>query len=487
LPGPQTVAYYSKADVLFFGGAAGGGKTDLLLGIALNHQRSLIFRRVFPSLRAIIDRSRMLYARDGSTAVGDSFNESLFRWKFSNGSSIRFGSIQHEKNVTDWQGQPHDLYGFDELPEFSEKMFRFVTAWNRPLKQGQNIRCRIVATGNPPTTKEGEWVLDYFAPWLRDDHPNPAAPGELRWFTNIDGKEIECPTGDPFEHKGSLITPRSRTFIPSSIKDNPYLLEAGYESMLQGLPEPLRSKLLYGDFKAGVKEDPWQLIPTDWIRKAQQRWENRPKPEQPITQVGVDVSRGGNDRTILTPRIDNYFCEQQVEQGVTTDDGIKVAQLIMAKQYPKSTRICLDAIGVGTSPLDLLRIAGLRPVSLIGSESSTARDKTGQLGFFNKRAEWYWKLREALDPNSGQDIALPPDPELRADLSAPKWELTPRGIKVESKDDIKERLKRSPDKGDSVVYAMASSSGPGEGLLGYYAQEYEKMLKAQEEAKKKAK
>lgn len=85
----------------------------------------------------------------------------------------------------------------------------------------------------------------------------------------------------------------------------------------------------------------------------------------------------------------------------------------------------------------------------------------------NSRAEWYWSLREALDPGSGQDLALPPDPELRADLCAPTWRLTARGIQVEGKDDISTRLGRSPDKGDSLVYAHAIRTVPGQGLLDY--------------------
>jgi hypothetical protein len=37
--GPQAEAYHSPADVLFYGGQAGGGKTDLLLGLALTAHR----------------------------------------------------------------------------------------------------------------------------------------------------------------------------------------------------------------------------------------------------------------------------------------------------------------------------------------------------------------------------------------------------------------------------------------------------------------
>jgi len=49
---PQIKAYVSEADILYFGGAAGGGKSDLLLGLALTaHKKSIIFRREYLQLR----------------------------------------------------------------------------------------------------------------------------------------------------------------------------------------------------------------------------------------------------------------------------------------------------------------------------------------------------------------------------------------------------------------------------------------------------
>ncbi|NJN87932.1 MAG: hypothetical protein HC881_18595 [Leptolyngbyaceae cyanobacterium SL_7_1] len=81
------------------------------------------------------------------------------------------------------------------------------------------------------------------------------------------------------------------------------------------------------------------------------------------------------------------------------------------------------------------------------------RDRSGQLGFANKRAESYWRLRELLDPAYGATLALPPDPKVLADLTAPRWKLTLQGILLESKDDIRGRLGRSPDLGDAIVMA----------------------------------
>ena len=469
LPGPQTQAYQSPADVLLYGGAAGGGKTDLLLGLArYEHRRSIIFRRVYPSLRAIVDRSREIYSPIVVTSFADSFNESLHQWRFSDGCRVRFGAIQYDTDVGNYQGQPHDLYGWDELTEFTEKQFRFVIGWNRTTDPKR--RCRIVGTGNPPTTAEGEWVIRYWAPWLDQSHSNPAKPGELRWFTTIDGKDIEVESGKPFEFSRpsgvkELVVPLSRTFIPSRITDNPHLLKTGYVATLQALPEPLRSKMLHGDFTAWREDDAYQVIPSEWVHLAQLRWKQREKPTTPMSALGVDVARGGRDRTVLTPRYDNWVDEQTAIPGAATPDGPAVAAQVI-KHRSDNAIVNVDIIGVGGSVYDCLRpVMAERVVAMNASEGSCKRDKSGQLGFVNQRAEWWWIMREALDPASGQDMALPPDPELKADLCAPTWKLTARGIQIELKEDLTKRLGRSPDKGDSCVYACAVKVIPGTGLL----------------------
>lgn len=398
-----------------------------------------------------MDRSKEIYNPDGTEAGSKCFNETLNRWRLSDGRMVRFASIQYERDKTNYQGQAHDLYGFDEITEFTEAQFRFVTGWNRTTRKGQ--RCRVIATGNPPTSGEGDWVISYWAPWLDDHHPNPAEPGELRWFTTIGGKDVEMPNGDPVEVDGEMITPRSRTFIPARVQDNPFLMESGYLAKLQALPEPLRSKMLYGDFRMGREDDLYQVIPTEWVRMAQERWKHRPSPSTPMTALGVDVARGGKDKTVISARHDNWFAELVAYPGSSTPDGPRAGALVV-QHHSGSAEIKVDVIGVGSSVYDFLKdLPGLNVEPINGSESTDERDKSGALGFVNRRAANWWKFREALDPTSGQDIALPPDSELRADLCAPRWKPTARGIQVESKEDIIARIGRSPDKGDAVVYA----------------------------------
>lgn len=450
LRGPQTEAYDSPADFLFYGGAAGGGKTDLIIGLALSeHMRSGIFRREYRQLQAIVDRTiEILGSRDG-------YNDQKKIWTLPGGRWLQFGACQHLGDERSFQGQPHDLKAFDEIAHFLEPQFRFLCGWNRTTEMGR--RCRVVCTGNPPTDPEGEWVIRFWAPWLDRDYPHPALPGELRWFAVIGGEDVEVAGPEPFEHGGEVITPKSRTFIPSSVEDNPFLTATGYKAMLQALPEPLRSQMLKGDFRAGSEDDPWQVIPTAWVLAAQERWKNSVKPKGPMDALGVDVARGGAAATVLSPRYGDWFAEQVVQPGTATPDGPAVAALVMAA-LRDAAPVQIDVIGVGASVLDHLRGNNVHSVGLNGAEASRATDRSGRLRFANKRAEWWWAMREALDPDYGSEIALPPDRALRVDLSAPRWKLLARGVQVEAKEDIVKRIGRSPDRGDAAVNALIATA-----------------------------
>ena len=457
--GRQAQAYRSLADVLFYGGAAGGGKTDLLLGLAhCEHQRSIIFRREFPQLAGIEERARDLLERRGR------WNGQDHIWRLDDGRIIEFGAVQQPTDVRKYQGRPHDLIGLDEVTHFTEGQFRFLCGWLRTAIPGQ--RTRIVCTGNPPTDAEGDWVVAYWGPWLDETHPNPAEPGELRWFGALDGKDVEVETGEPFEHKGETIRPQSRTFIPARIEDNAYLIATGYRSQLQSLPEPLRSQMLLGDFSVRQEDNPWQVIPTAWVKAAQARWTDH--PPCPIEALGVDVARGGRDRTVLTPRHGPWFGSQIIAPGSATPDGAAVVRLIIDALGGSAAHVNVDVVGVGYAVEDIARQQGLSIVPCNGASASSARDRSGKLGFLNSRASWYWALREDLDPASGQDLAIPPDRELLADLTAPRWKLTTRGIQVEAKADISTRIGRSPDKGDSLAYAHVMDRGGARGWFDFY-------------------
>lgn len=445
-PTPQQLAYQSLADYLLYGGQAGGGKSDLLIGLALmEHKRSLILRREGKQLAAIIDRiAQVLRTRKG-------FNGQSHRWNLPDGRLLDLGGLKDPGDEMAYQGQPHDLIGFDELTQFLESQFRFVVGWNRSTDPSQ--RCRVVGASNPPTTAEGEWVIRFWSPWLDDSHSNPALPGELRWFVMMDDGDREVEGPEPILVNGEALQPKSRTFIPSSVDDNPFLVKTGYKATLQALPEPIRSQMLRGDFLAGREDDPWQVIPTAWARAAMERSRMRSKPSGRLDAIGVDPARGGRDETVLAKRYGDWYEPLIVVPGGETPDGPTVASLVFS-HLKDGAAAHVDVIGVGTSVYDHLKGNDVNVIAMNGAEASYANDKSGKLGFVNRRAELWWRLREALEPDTEYPIVLPQDNRLLADLCAPRWKLTVRGVQVESKDEIIKRIGRSPDRGDAVVYAL---------------------------------
>ena len=444
LPGPQTMAYESQADVVGYGGAAGGGKTDLAVGLALTqHKRIAIFRRHSTETLSIIDRlAEVLGHRDGLNQVNGI-------WRLGE-RVIEFGSVPNVDDVVKYQGRAKDLLVLDEASNFLESQFRFLAGWVRSVDPNQ--RCQTLLAFNPPTSSEGRWVTKYFAPWLDRKHPRPAAPGELRWFAMVDGEEIEVDDNEPFVHGDDVIMPSSRTFIPAKVADNPYLASSGYVATLQALPEPLRSQMLNGDFDAGLEDSADQVIPTAWVELAMARWTDLyPKPE--MSALGVDIARGGRDQTIISRRHGMWFDKLLCYPGTTTPDGPTVAGLVIAATRDGAPAH-LDVIGVGSSPYDFLVEARWDVFGINVSEASAARDQSGRLGFFNLRSELIWKVREALDPANNTGVMLPPDSRLLADLAAYTWRLQSSAIKVESRDEIQKRIGRSPDFASALMLAL---------------------------------
>ena len=448
-PGAQAEAWFSDADELFYGGAAGAGKSALLAGLAVeNHLRSILFRREYPQIKGLVDEvARILGTREG-------YNAQEKVWKLPDGKVLEFGSVPHEDDKEKYQGRAHGFVGFDELCHFTESQYRFLIGWNRSTDP--NERCRVVGAGNPPMTAEGAWVIKYWGPWLDPTHPNPAKPGELRWFTTIDGKDVEVDGPGPHEINGKLIRARSRTFIGGRLEDNPDLYNSGYAATIEAMPEPMRTMLREGRFDVGAKDDDFQTIPTQWIMAAQSRWTERPPEGLMMTAMGFDPAGGGRDQAVIAYRYGGWVGPLVTEEGPQTADGSAMAALLLKHRRANASVVIDMGGGYGGAIAMRLDDNNISPTKFNGAAASAARTKDGSLGFVNKRAEAWWRLRQELDPaqEGGSVIALPPDPELRADLAAPRWSLRPNGILLESKDDLRKRLGRSPGKGDAVVLAL---------------------------------
>jgi hypothetical protein len=447
--------------------------TDLACGKAISqHQVVQIFRREGTELNAIIDRLEGIVGhREG---LGG--KPPVWRSPAGNCRLIEFCSVPNLGDERKFQGRAKDLLVVDEAANFLEAQVRFLMGWVRTTDPEQ--RTQTLLTFNPPTSADGRWVIQFFAPWLDPKWAGVrAVPGELRYVAVVNGEDMwvddERPfvmagkarkyDFDPADYTGAratmVIRPQSRTFIPSRITDNPFLVGTNYMSTLQSLPEPLRSQMLNGDFMAGVKDDEWQVIPTRWVEAAQARW--KPKaPKGEMVQMGVDVARGGDDSTTVATRHldpqaghDQWYDEIKSVQGADTDDGDKAASHVLIKRRDDAP-INIDVIGVGASAYDSLKRAEAQVMGVnVAIPARRANDKSGSLTFFNLRSDLWWGFRELLDPTNDTGIALPPDPKLLAELCAPRFTLSGKAIKVESREDIVKRLGYSPDRATAVILA----------------------------------
>jgi hypothetical protein len=444
----QLQALESEADEVLYGGARGGGKSSLIVGAAAfgPHRRSLLLRRTYPQLEEtlITEARKWLPMRRGT------YNEA--RHNYDDGERhIAFSSLPLEQDTAQYQGREYDLIAWDELPHFTLSQYLKVRACNRTTTTGQ--RCRILASGNPGEGEGVLWVRRYWAPWLRPDHPNPAKPGELRWFVRLGGKDVEVDGPEPMKDpaSGEMIEPRSRTFIPASVADNQYL-DQTYKANLMALPEPLRSAWLHGDWSACDLDDAFQVIPSEWITAAMARW-TEDRPQTVLSAQGVDPARGGEDETVVARRYGDWVAPLRALPGIETPTGNHVASMVMEGTEGRA-RAVVDAVGIGAAVVDACRNANILVEPFQFAGGTDARDDSGRFSFGNLRAERWWRMRERLDPAKGSTVALPADPQLEEDLRSARWELRSNGIYIEAKDDIRERLGRSPDRGEAVCLAF---------------------------------
>ncbi|GHG34466.1 hypothetical protein GCM10017784_30340 [Deinococcus indicus] len=263
----------------------------------------------------------------------------------------------------------------------------------------------------------------------------------------------------------------TRTFTSH---DSPWLRPEALTGLIEEMRtlggQTLVDQEIFGRF-VNIQGGGLRIIPEAWVRLAFQRWKDQQQPEGKPSAIGVDVARGGADKTVFAPRWGTYLGRIVTHPGTATPDGPMLRDLLLP-ELGQGTRANIDIVGVGSSPYDFTKQAHAETYPVNGGlQGIDGTDRTGNYRFANLRAKLYWQLREALDPEQGLGLALPPDEELLVDLTSAGWE--PRGDKilVEKKDDIKKRIGRSPDKGDAVTYAFyeppVEEALPPSGIAGY--------------------
>lgn len=171
-------------------------------------------------------------------------------------------------------------------------------------------------------------------------------------------------------------------------------------------------------------------------------------------RIGVDVARYGDDRTVLFPRqgrlaMHPYVMRHQHGAAVSTDIATTVMQ--MCAQL-KTRTVIMDATGGwAAGARDVLTVSGWSPYEVQFHAPCRSVDGAPSK-YYNRRAEMHFLMSEWIKSGG----ALPNVPELMAELTTPTYTVREDGkFQIEAKDQIKERLGRSPDLADALALTFA--------------------------------
>ncbi len=221
-----------------YGGAAGGGKSDALLGGALRYVHeprytAIIFRRTFPELeRGVIERSRTVIPAAFPRAT---YNEQKKVWRFPSGARLIFAHLEYEHSVFDHQGAEYQYIGFDELTHFTRKQYLYLLSRGRSAS-GIPIRIRA---GTNPGGEGHAWVMERWAPWLDPASTEKAEAGQSLWY-------VADEDGERYVER-STEGARARLFVPALARDNP-AINADYAATLNALDAVTRAQLRDGNW-----------------------------------------------------------------------------------------------------------------------------------------------------------------------------------------------------------------------------------------------
>ncbi len=296
-PGPQTAFARTPADLAFFGGQAGGGKSWVLLYDTVKWTRhprvrgyrGILLRRTSPELvggGGLWDVSQEMFRAFGGRPRSSPNLDWVFEaesGRFTDRHRIEFRHLVREDSVYEHQGRQYAVIGFDEITHFSERQFWYMVS---RLRSSCGVRPYARATCNPDADS---WVYPLISWWIGPDgFAIPERSGVLRWLVRV-GDEIHWYDTEeeataalrpgPVPKGEEPPRPLSFTFIASRLEDNPALtqVDPGYRSRLMALGRIERARLLEGNWK--VREAAGMFFRRDEFQLADE------PPSRPIVSV----------------------------------------------------------------------------------------------------------------------------------------------------------------------------------------------------------
>lgn len=233
LQGKQALAerLTQTCDIVGYGGAAGGGKSEwglwhvYELSKKYPNHRSLVLRRVFPELR----RSLIARSLEKFDAALCKYRPGEKEWKFANGSVIEFGYLDKDDDVYQYKSAEYDCIFFDEATEFTEFQFDYLRSRCRTAryKHTLGVRPHIIAATNPGGVGHA---------WFKR---------RLVQATDMGDVIVDVEVVNP--QSGVVEGHRRTAFVPATLFDNAFI-DPEYKLNLMMLPDVEMRQLLYGDW-----------------------------------------------------------------------------------------------------------------------------------------------------------------------------------------------------------------------------------------------
>jgi len=459
-PQPKQGQFHrSAADIVVFGGAAGGGKTWSLLYEPTYHTKNprfaaLMFRRTMPQIYlqgGMWDTSEELYPYAGAVP-----SKARASWTFPSGATVAFRSMERDEDRYTYDGSQIPLICFDQLEHFSSKQFFYMLSRNRSTC---GVRPYVRASANP----QPGWLAE-FLQWWWDPQTGYAIPersGKVRWMARIgDGIRWYGSREEAVERHPGL-RPLSVTFIFSKLEDNRVLMEKdpGYLANLMALPLVERERLLGGNWKIAVagnvfKREWWKFVdraPPDvanWCRF----WDfaaTEPSAQNPDPDWTAGPKLGEKDGQIYVADCRHFrgspLTNEQVARNTAMLDGVGVKQRMeqepgasgkaIVDHYARSVFFGLDFAGVPSLKKKLLRWAPLSAAAEQGRVHLVRGDWNADFVDELEACKGEDEKNDQADGASGALEALrvpdgswgardvPPPPERRAEnLDAADWQ-----------------------------------------------------------------
>ena len=300
----QEIALSRTEDEILYGGARGGGKTDaglawLLYNIHHPRYRALVIRKNFTDLADWVDRASQMYYSLGGKKANDYF-------EFPSGARIRFGHLADKESYQKYQGHEYQNMLIEELTHISrESDYEKLRASCRSTVP--ELKSQIFATTNPDGPGH-EWVKDR---WNIPDRPN----------------DVVITT----DEESGL----TRVFIPSTIDDNPILMESDpkYVKQIEAIKDPeLRRAWREGSWEGFGVEGAYYRVQMDKVREDGRIKKGLYNPESPV-YTWCDIGKGENCAMLFMQKSINSWAVidyEELKDNEGLHDGIK---LLKSKPY----------------------------------------------------------------------------------------------------------------------------------------------------------